>query len=137
VSTGPLQLGLAQYGLLAVVALGWFLGVVALGYWVVTDASDRGRRAPWFDAFLAVGFAPYILLYLYWRGERTSPPTRRETVARDWAAVVFCTFVAGALFSPPDPATQVVWATPMLLAGGVLVAYRHRARFGGGDAETA
>lgn len=131
--TGPLQLGLTEYALLAVVAVGWFLGVVSLGYWVLTDASNRGRRAPWFDALLAIVFAPYILLYLYWRGERTSPPTSRELVARDWAVVVFGTFVAGALFSPPDPVTQVVWAAPIMLGGALLVGYRHRAGTGGGD----
>jgi hypothetical protein len=133
VPTGPLQLGPTEYALFAVVALGWLLGVVSLGYWVVTDARNRGRPSPWFDGLLAVGFSPYILLYLYWRGERTSPPTRRELVARDWAVVVLCTFVAGALFSPPDPVTQVAWAAPLMLGGAVVVGYRHRTGTGGGD----
>jgi hypothetical protein len=132
-----LQFGLAAYGLFVVVALGGFLGAVSLGYWVVTDAASRDRRSPWFDGLLAVGFTPYLLAYLYWRGERTSPPTRRELVARDWAVVVFGTFVAGALFSPPDPVTQVVWAAPILLGGALLVGYRHRAGTGGGDDTTA
>jgi uncharacterized membrane-anchored protein len=136
-STGPLQLGLAQYGLLAVVALGWFLGVVALGYWVLTDASDRGRRAPWFDAFLAVGFAPYLLLYLYWRGERTSPPTSRELLARDSAVVLLGAFLAGAILAPPDPLTGALWTVPLMVGGGLVVGYRHWSGASGGGGSTA
>lgn len=130
---GPLQLGLAAYALVAFVALGCLLGVVALGYWVLSDAKSRGRRSPWFDALLTVAFVPYLLLYRYWRGERTSPPTSGELAARDWTAVVFSAVLTGAMFSPPDPAMQLLWAAPVMVGGGLLVGYRHRARTGGGD----
>jgi sec-independent protein translocase protein TatC len=132
-----LQLGTTEYALFGVVLLGCLSGTAGLAYWAVTDARNRGRPSPWFDGLLAVGFSPYILLYLYWRGERTSPPTRRELVARDWAGVVIGTFVIGAVFSPPDPLTQVLWATPMMLVGGLLVGYRHRGGTGSGNDVTA
>jgi hypothetical protein len=135
--TGPLQLDPVRYALLLLVALGWLLGVVALGYWVLPDASNRGRRAPWFDAFLAVGFAPYLLLYRYWRGERTSPPTRRELVARDSAVVLLGAFLAGAILAPPDPLTGALWTVPAMVVGGLLVGYRHWSGVGGSESSTA
>ncbi|MFC5366766.1 hypothetical protein [Salinirubrum litoreum] len=132
-----LQLGITEYALFGFVLLGWLVGVAGLAYWVVTDAASRGRRSPWFDGVLAVGFPPYLLAYLFWRGERTTPPTRRELVARDWAGVVIAAFVIGAVFSPPDPLAQVLWATPMMFVGALLVGYRHRDRTGGGEDPTA
>lgn len=132
-----LQLGVTEYALVAVVAIGWLLGVAGLGYWVVTDAASRRRRSPWFDGLLAVGFPPYLLAYLFWRGERARPPTRRELLARDWAAVVVGSFVVGAVFSPPDPVAQVLRVVPLMLVGGVLVLYRHRPGTGGSEGPTA
>jgi hypothetical protein len=135
--TGPLQLGPETSGPLIAIALGWLLGVAALGYWVVTDATERGRRAPWFDALLAVVFAPYILLYLYWRGERPSPPTRRELVARDSAVALLGAFILGTTLAPPDPVTGALWTVPAMVAGGLVVGYRHWSGVGGGGGSTA
>jgi Sec-independent protein secretion pathway component TatC len=66
----------------------------------------------------------WLVVYLWQRGDRTTAPSTRERLARDWVGVVLVTFLVGSLFSPPDPVSQVVWAAPMLLVGAVVVGYR-------------
>ncbi|MFB6280416.1 MAG: twin-arginine translocase subunit TatC [Haloferacaceae archaeon] len=44
---------------------------------------------------------------------------RYETFRDKWRHAVVGMFAFGALFTPPDPFTQVMWATPMLLLYGV------------------
>ncbi|MFB6160705.1 MAG: twin-arginine translocase subunit TatC [Haloferacaceae archaeon] len=42
-----------------------------------------------------------------------------ETFRDNWRYAVVAMFVFGALFTPPDPFTQIMWATPMLVLYGV------------------
>jgi sec-independent protein translocase protein TatC len=44
---------------------------------------------------------------------------RYETFREKWRYAVVGIFAFGALFTPPDPFTQIMWATPMLVLYGV------------------
>jgi hypothetical protein len=130
VALPPLQSRLLVGGAFLLAVAASLSGALSLGYWVRTDAAARGRPSPWLDALLAVALPLWLAVYLWGRGDRASAPSARERLARDWVGVVLVTFVAGSLFSPPDPVSQVLWAAPMLLVGAVVVGYRWTAHDG-------
>ncbi|MFB6169315.1 MAG: twin-arginine translocase subunit TatC [Haloferacaceae archaeon] len=120
---------------IALVASVLFVGGLSYGYLVFF---------PFMFAFLAgnaisVGFQPtysivlwaqFILLLTVSFGVAAQLPLAvtalsyagivpYETFREKWRHAVVSIFAFGALFTPPDPFTQVMWATPMLVLYGV------------------
>jgi Sec-independent protein secretion pathway component TatC len=109
----PEPLAFVGFGLAAVAAVA---GGVALAYAVFADATARESDHARFWAVVCA-VSPFVLVYLLVRrrlGPR-GPPTDRERLARTAAGAVAAAFVAGAVFAPPDPLTQVRWFWPSLL----------------------
>jgi hypothetical protein len=118
--------------LLVLVLLYWLTMVGSLGAWVTRDARARGSDQPvsWALAsvFTPIGL-PYYLYRRYRRagfGERESPPTRDRILAT-WASATLGAFLAGAIFSPPDPLSQIRYTLGgflVLLPSSYLLVYR-------------
>jgi sec-independent protein translocase protein TatC len=119
---------------LAALSLALFLGGLAYGY---------GFFFPFMFSFLAgnalsVGFTPtysivlwaeFVFLLTLSFGLAAQLPlaitalsyaeiVQYETFRDKWRYAVVGMFAFGAMFTPPDPFTQVMWATPMLLLYG-------------------
>jgi len=93
--------------------------ILAVGYWVYRDAALRGSTHPvgWAVASV-VGFQIVPVIYLFAReriGPRSESPSRFDRTLGAVAVGVVVVFVIGALFTPPDPFSQVAFATPAVL----------------------
>lgn len=89
------------------------------------DARARGSDSPSTWGGLC-GWIPILLIvYLLYRpriGGRTEPAGRRERLAGSIGLGFLLSFLAGAVLSPPDPFSQLLWfagSAPL----GVLVGY--------------
>jgi len=93
--------------------------VLAVGYWVYRDAALRGSTHPlgWAIASV-VGFQIAPVIYLLSRrriGPRSEPPSRFDRTLAATSVGITGVFVIGALVTPPDPFSQVAFATPAVL----------------------
>ncbi|WP_246022853.1 hypothetical protein [Halosimplex halophilum] len=90
-----------------------------LAYWARSEARAKGSST--LDIFLYMQLAVGVVHYWYVRfgrgdsGPRDSPPTRRERLAGTYAMAVVAGFVVGAVVSPPDPITQVLYFPPLFV----------------------
>jgi hypothetical protein len=118
------ELGFLLFGVFAV----FFLGTgVLLGYWTYLDARARDSDSA-IMLGIAVGVVGWLVFpYLYFRGERVHPKTRRERIV---ATVVVANVVAvliGTMVGPPDPFSgplYVLGALVVTLPLAYLVVYR-------------
>jgi hypothetical protein len=111
-----------------------FVALVGAAVWVYEDARDRGRRSPLLLAVATVALPFFLPGYLLWLalgrlGARSSPPDRRERTAGTLGFGTLLAYLVGALFGPPDPVTQSVYALAALVPA-LAVAYVLTGRVG-------
>jgi hypothetical protein len=115
------------YGI-PVVVFGWvwiatsFGSVFALVYAVSADAQARGVGGSLWFVSASLLLLPAIW---YWMrrdayGSREYGPTARERQARAVALGIGGGYFLGAMFAPPDPITQIVYAAPLGIVGTVV-----------------
>lgn len=106
----------------------FYLWIVVIACLVVADTLDRQIEGP---VGLLLGIAASILivclfLLAYYRVYLDERPLLGSASRTRFAVLVFqivlVGFVIGALFSPPNPATQVAVAA-VIVIGGVLLSY--------------
>jgi cell division protein FtsW (lipid II flippase) len=101
------------------------LGLLSLFYTVAADAKARGSDA-WLSWGITAVFVPFgpglYLLYRSQIGERTASLTDRERLAGTGSITFLVAFVSGAVLSPPDPFTQLLY-TALSVPVGLLVGY--------------
>ncbi len=112
----------------AIIAL--FIGGVAYAYllffpimfdFLATNAVNAGFQATWslvmwteFVFFLGLSFGLAAQLPLAMSAAARTGIVSYETFRDKWRYAVVGIFVFGALFSPPDPFTQVMWGVPLV-----------------------
>ena len=119
---------------IAVMAVALFLLGMAYGYFVffpfmfeflAGNAVSAGFAPTWsivmwaqfiFLLTLSFGFAAQMPLAI--TGLSYAEIVRYETFRDKWRHAVVIIFVFGAVFSPPDPFTQIMWAIPLLFLYG-------------------
>ena len=100
----------------------WYLLTPILLDYLATDAQAAGLSTEWrlssFVGFIvnlglacAIGFQAPLITLLSLQGGAITRNELLEFRRHIW----FCTFVLGALFSPPDIFSQVMLAVPLLL----------------------
>ncbi|WP_277554770.1 twin-arginine translocase subunit TatC [Halobaculum limi] len=120
--------------LIAVLALGLFGVGVAYGYLVFFPfmfafLANNALSAGIQPTYSIVKWAQFIALLTFSFGFAAQMPLAitalsyaeivpYETFREKWRHAVVGIFVFGAVFSPPDPFTQVMWAAPLLLLYG-------------------
>ncbi|WP_436907114.1 DUF7534 family protein [Halosimplex marinum] len=100
-------------------ALVLFADLFVLAYWARSEA--RAGDSSTLNVFLY--FATAVGAVHYWyvrfvRGDsdpREAAPSRRERLAGTYATAVVVAFLVGAVVSPPDPVTQVVYFPPLFV----------------------
>jgi len=124
-------------GALAVGIVGLFVGGVAYGYLVffpymfrflAGNAVAAGIEPTYsivewtqFIVFLSASFGLAAQLPLAMSALSYSEIVPYETFRAKWRHAVIAIFLFGALFSPPDPFTQTMWAAPLIgLYGAIL-----------------
>jgi sec-independent protein translocase protein TatC len=119
----------------ALLSLGLFVGGVAYGYHLffpvmfafLTDYAIGAGFVPTYDL---VAWTEFILLLTLSFGLAAQLPLAMvglallevvpyETFRQKWRHAVVGIFVFGAVFSPPDPFTQLLWAIPLVGLYGV------------------
>lgn len=117
--------------LAGVVLLAYLVGLLAIGYWVYRDARERGSDGPSSWA-LAAALVPLMLaVYVAYRsriGERSHRSDRPERAAGSYVVGFLFAFVSGAMLSPPDPFSQLLWfvgALPVGLIVGYLLVWQN------------
>ncbi len=68
-----------------------------------------------FVVFLSLSFALAAQLPLAMSASARAGVIKYETFRDNWRYAVLAIFVFGAMFSPPDPFTQVMWGVPLVL----------------------
>lgn len=98
----------------------WASVFLAVGLWVFRDARDRGtRRAA--GLALASVVVPFVLPYYLYRrsrsaGEsRSDPPAPVDRGLATWGAAGLAAIAVGAVFAPPDPFSQAIYALGSLV----------------------
>lgn len=120
---------------IAVLAAGLFLGGVAYGYYVffpvmfafLTEYALGAGFAPTYDLvkwtefilLLTLSFGLAAQLPLAMTGLAALEIVPYETFREKWRHAVVGIFVFGAVFSPPDPFTQLMWALPLVALYGI------------------
>ncbi|NEU55370.1 twin-arginine translocase subunit TatC [Halorussus sp. MSC15.2] len=123
-----------KIALLVLLALGLFLGGMLYGYGVffplmfkflannaiTAGFETRYSIVKWteFIAFLSLSFGLAAELPLAMSGLGYTGIVPYETFRDKWRYAIMGIFVFGAVASPPDPFTQVMWATPLILLYG-------------------
>jgi len=123
-----------KLALIAVLAVGLFAGGVAYGYLVFFPfmfafLANNALSAGILPTYSIVKWAQFIALLTFSFGFAAQMPLAitalsyaeivpYETFREKWRHAVVGIFVFGAVFSPPDPFTQVMWAAPLLLLYG-------------------
>jgi len=123
-----------KLALIAVLAVGLFSGGVAYGYLVFFPfmfafLANNALSAGILPTYSIVKWAQFIALLTFSFGFAAQMPLAitalsyaeivpYETFREKWRYAVVGIFVFGAVFSPPDPFTQVMWAAPLLLLYG-------------------
>ena len=118
----------------------FFLWVVVMACVVVADTLDRqlGRPVGLLLGIAASIFIVFLFLLAYYRVYLDERPLLGTESRTRFAILVFQVvligFVLGALFSPPDPTTQVAVAVVVIVAGvGVSYWWVYSRREIGGD----
>ena len=88
---------------------------------LATNAENAGFKPTWsivkwteFIVFLAFSFALAAQLPLAMVASARTGVIRYETFRDKWRYAVVAIAVFGAMFSPPDPFTQVMWGVPLV-----------------------
>jgi len=108
-----------------------FVGGIAYSYYVffpvmlgflAGNAVNAGLQPSWsivkwtqFIAFLGLSFGIAAQLPLMMSGLSYLRIVSYEAFRERWRHAVVAIFVFGALFSPPDPITQIMWAVPLIV----------------------
>ena len=108
-----------------------FLGGLAYGYFaffpimfdfLATNADQVGFKPTWsiamwteFILFLGLSFGIAAQLPLAMSSAARAGVVSYETFRDKWRYAVVVIFVFGAMFSPPDPFTQIMWGVPLVL----------------------
>jgi sec-independent protein translocase protein TatC len=130
-----LNLSRGLYGLLGLASLGLLVGGIAYAYllffplmldFLASNATSAGFEPNYsivmwaqFIFLLSVSFGLAAQLPLVMSGLAYTEVVPYETFRDKWRYAVLGIFGFGALFSPPDPFTQVMWAVPLLFLYGV------------------
>ncbi|WP_337250826.1 twin-arginine translocase subunit TatC [Halorussus caseinilyticus] len=120
-----------KIALLVLLALGLFVGGMLYGYGVffplmfkflannaiTAGFETRYSIVKWteFIAFLSLSFGLAAELPLAMSGLGYTGIVPYETFRDKWRYAIMGIFVFGAVASPPDPFTQIMWATPLIL----------------------
>ncbi|WP_276299735.1 twin-arginine translocase subunit TatC [Halorussus lipolyticus] len=120
-----------KIALLVLLAIGLFFGGMVYGYGVffplmfkflaenaiTAGFETRYSIVKWteFIAFLSLSFGLAAELPLVMSGLGYTGIVPYETFRDKWRYAIMGIFVFGAVASPPDPFTQVMWATPLIL----------------------
>jgi sec-independent protein translocase protein TatC len=123
-----------KLALIAVLSAVLFVGGVAYGYLVFFPfmfafLANNALSAGFTPTYSIVMWAQFIFLLTLSFGLAAQMPLAitglsyaelvpYETFREKWRYAVVLIFVFGALFSPPDPFTQIMWALPLLLLYG-------------------
>lgn len=121
-----------------VLSLGLFIGGLVYAYWLffpimfdflATQAINVGVEPTYgivdwteFLILLTLSFGLAAQLPLVMTGLSYAGIVEYETFRDKWKWAILGIFAFGALFSPPDPFTQVMWAAPLILLYGVSLA---------------
>mgnify|MGYP000276436602 CR=1 FL=1 len=88
---------------------------------LANNAVDAGFKPTYsivkwtqFIAFLALSFGLAAQLPLAMSSMASTGVVKYETFRDKWRYAVMGIFAFGAVFSPPDPFTQIMWATPLI-----------------------
>jgi len=111
--------------LAGVTFLAYLVGLLTIGYWVFRDARERGSDGSSSWAIAAALFPLMLVVYVFYRsriGERGQHADQRERAAGSYIVGFLLAFVSGALLSPPDPFSQLLWFVGALPVG-LLVGY--------------
>jgi len=108
-----------------------FVGGLAYGYFaffpimfdfLATNADQVGFKPTWsiamwteFILFLGLSFGVAAQLPLAMSSAARAGVVSYETFRDKWRYAVVAIFVFGAVFSPPDPFTQIMWGVPLVL----------------------
>jgi len=119
---GLLCLGLATLGVL----YAYFLFFPLMFQFLAGNAVGAGLAPKYsivkwteFIFFLALSFALAAQLPLLMSALSYSGVVPYETFRDKWKYAVMGIFAFGAFFSPPDPFTQILWATPLIALYGL------------------
>jgi sec-independent protein translocase protein TatC len=89
---------------------------------LATNANSAGFKPTWsivkwteFIFFLALSFGVAAQLPLAMSASARSGVVPYETFRNKWRYAVVGIFLFGAMFSPPDPFTQVMWGVPLVV----------------------
>jgi len=123
-----------KIAVLVFLVIALFLGGMAYGYGVffplmfkflaqnaiTAGFETRYSIVKWteFIAFLSLSFGLAAELPLVMSGLGYTGIVRYETFRDKWRYAIMGIFLFGAFASPPDPFTQVMWATPLILLYG-------------------
>ena len=119
---------------LALLAIVLFLGGLAYGYYAFFPfmfefLAENAVSAGILPRYGIVEFTEFVLVLLLSFGLAAELPlamsglayagiVRYETFRDKWRYAVVAIFAFGAVFSPPDPFTQIMWAIPLLVLYG-------------------
>jgi sec-independent protein translocase protein TatC len=116
-----LAVGLAAVG----VAYGYFLFFPIMFDFLAQSAIDSSFAPDYaivqwaeFILFLLISFALAAQLPLFMSALSYAGIVRYQTWRDQWRIAVMVIFGFGAVFSPPDPFTQIMWAAPLLALYG-------------------
>ena len=124
-----------QLLLLAFAVLTLFIGGLAYGYgvffpFVFAFLAENALNAGFAPTYSIVRWTEFIVLLTISFGLASQLPlamslltyadvVRYHTFREKWRHATVGVFVAGAMFTPPDPFTQVMWALPVLALYGL------------------
>jgi Twin arginine targeting (Tat) protein translocase TatC, Archaeal clade len=124
-----------QLLLVAVAVLTLFLGGLAYGYgvffpFVFAFLAENALNAGFAPTYSIVRWTEFIVLLTISFGLASQLPlamsvltyadiVRYQTFREKWRHATVGVFIAGAMFTPPDPFTQVMWAVPVLALYGL------------------
>jgi Tat protein translocase TatC len=130
-----LEVSVGGYVALALVSLGLLVGGIAYAYFLffplmldflASNATSAGFEPTYsivmwaqFIFLLSVSFGLAAQLPLVMSGLSYTDVVPYETFRDKWRYAVIGIFAFGALFSPPDPFTQIMWAVPLLFLYGL------------------
>jgi sec-independent protein translocase protein TatC len=112
--------------LLGGIAYAYFLFFPLMLDFLASNATSAGFEPKYsivmwaqFIFLLSVSFGLAAQLPLVMSGLAYTEAVPYETFRHKWRYAVLGIFMFGALFSPPDPFTQIMWAVPLLLLYGL------------------
>jgi sec-independent protein translocase protein TatC len=121
---GGLSLVLFAFG----IAYGYYVFFPVMFDFLASNASTSGFTPTYgivkwaeFVLFLTLSFGLAAQLPLAMSALSYAEIVPYETFRDNWRYAVVAIFLFGALFSPPDPFTQVMWAIPLIVLYGLSV----------------